>query len=110
MGVVEKMFRNYIEFKVIETLGGGREQPIVKQESFSTSSLLYLLAQRFGFEQWVSISQGTKNFGSSSDSKLSSKLDKITEDEIENNVVADSTIPEKILLKMQSTIKRLKGS
>ena len=32
MSVVEKMFRNYIEFKVIETLGGGREQPIVKQE------------------------------------------------------------------------------
>merc|ERR1712198_571894 len=98
MGVVEKMFRNYIEFKVIETLGGGREQPIVKQESFSTSSLLYLLAQRFGFEQWVSISQGTKNFGSSSDSKLSSKLDKITEDEIEDNVVADSTIPEKNII------------
>merc|ERR1712198_758300 len=98
MGVVEKMFRNYIEFKVIETLGGGREQPIVKQESFSTSSLLYLLAQRFGFEQWVSISQGTKNFWSSSDSKLSSKLDKITEDEIEDNVVADSTIPEKNII------------
>merc|ERR1712198_260638 len=98
MGVVEKMFRNYIEFKVIETLGGGREQPIVKQESFSTSSLLYLLAQWSGFEQWVSISQGTKNFGSSSDSKLSSKLDKITEDEIEDNVVADSTIPEKNII------------
>ena len=32
MSVAEKMFRNYIEFKVIETLGGGREQPIVKQE------------------------------------------------------------------------------